>query len=173
MNWFGSDSQKNQILSLHHMKVQSTQTAMNVNLMQSFVSCLIQLVIESFLIKKHSVSFYIILLLLFVASYIFLQMFTVILSVLHSDVFLILQRYLFCAVIIPSLFNFQLLIKTHSWLLTCLIDLNSVVLIDTGNFLYVEEDIIYEKTITYINKIEDYSVTVYEYEFIKIYMTDI
>ena len=37
----------------------------------------------------------------------------------------------------------------------------------------LEEDIIYEKIITYVNEVEDYSVTVYEYKFIKMYITDI
>ena len=37
----------------------------------------------------------------------------------------------------------------------------------------LEEDIICKKTITYINEVEGHSVTVYEYEFIKIYITDI
>ena len=45
------------------------------------------------------------------------------------------------------------------------------------NFIFqtimLEEDITYKKTITYINEIEDYSVTVYKYEFIKMYVTDI
>ena len=62
--------------------------AMDVNLMQSFASCLIQLIMKSFLIRKHSVPFHIISLLLFVASCIFLQMFATISPVLHSDVFL-------------------------------------------------------------------------------------
>ena len=82
--------------------------------MQSFISCLIQLIMKFFLIRKYSVSFHIILLLLFVASYISLQMFTTVLSVLHSDVFLTSQRYLLYAVIISSCFNSQLLIKMHS-----------------------------------------------------------
>ena len=37
----------------------------------------------------------------------------------------------------------------------------------------LEENIIYKKTITYINEIEDYSMTVYEYESVKMYVTDI
>ena len=45
------------------------------------------------------------------------------------------------------------------------------------NFIFqaivLEEDIIYKKTITYVNEIEDYSVAVYEYKFIKMHMTDI
>ena len=85
-----------------------------VNSMQSFTSCLIQLVMESFLIRKHSVPFHIILLLLFVASCIFLQMFATVLPVLHSGVFLTLQRYLLCAAIVSSCFNSQLLIETCS-----------------------------------------------------------
>ena len=96
---------------------------MNVNPMQSFMSCLIQSVMKSFLIRKHSVSFYIILLLLFVAPYISLQMFITVSSVLHFSVFLISQRYLLYTVIIPSHFNSQLFIKTYSWLSACLIDL--------------------------------------------------
>ena len=87
---------------------------MGINLMQSFVSCLIQLIMKSFLIRKHSVFFYVISLLLFVASYIFLQIFAAVLPVSHSGVFLTSQRYLLCAAIIPSFFNFQLLIETYS-----------------------------------------------------------
>ena len=45
------------------------------------------------------------------------------------------------------------------------------------NFIFqtimLEEDIICEKTITYINEVENYSVTVYEYKFIKMHITDI
>ena len=37
----------------------------------------------------------------------------------------------------------------------------------------LEEDIIYKKTIIYINEIEDYSITVYKYKSVKIYITDI
>ena len=37
----------------------------------------------------------------------------------------------------------------------------------------LEEDIICKKTITYVNEIEDYSVTVYEYKSVKMYITDI
>ena len=85
-----------------------------VNLMQSFTSCLIQLTMKSFLIRKHSVPFHIILLLLFVASCISLQMFATVSPMLHSDIFLTLQRYLLCTVIIPSHSNSQLLIETHS-----------------------------------------------------------
>ena len=88
--------------------------AMGVNLMQSFTSYLIQLTMKSFLIRKHSVPFYIISLLLFIASCISLQMFVTVLPVLRSDVFLTSQRYLLCAAIVPSHFNSQLLVKTHS-----------------------------------------------------------
>ena len=86
----------------------------DVNLTQSFASCLIQLTMESFLIRKYSVPFYIISLLLFVASCISLQMFATMSPVLHSDVFLTSRRYLPHAAIIPSHFNSQLLVKTHS-----------------------------------------------------------
>ena len=88
--------------------------ATDVNLMQSFMSCFIQLTMKFFLIKKHSVPFHIILLLLFIASCIFLQMFITVSPVSHFSVFLTSQRYLLCAAIIPSCFNFQLLVKTHS-----------------------------------------------------------
>ena len=37
----------------------------------------------------------------------------------------------------------------------------------------LEEDITYKKTMTYVNEIEDYSVAVYEYKFIKMHITDI
>ena len=87
---------------------------MNVNLMQSFTSCLIQLTMKSFLIRKYSVPFHIILLLLFIASCIFLQMFVTVSPVSRSSIFLILQRYLPCATIISSCFNSQLLIETRS-----------------------------------------------------------
>ena len=87
---------------------------MNVNSMQSFISCLIQLTMKSFLIRKHSVSFYIILLLLFVAPYISLQMFATVLSVSHFSVSLISQRCLSYTAIIPSCSNSQLLIEIHS-----------------------------------------------------------
>ena len=97
--------------------------AMDVNLMQNFASCLIQPVMESFLIRKHSVPFYIILLLLFVAPYISLQMFITVSSVSCFSVSLTLWRCLLCVAIIPSHFNSQLFIKTHSWLSACLIDL--------------------------------------------------
>ena len=107
----------------------------DVNLMQSFTSCLIQLMMKSFLIRKHSVPFHIILLLLFVASCIFLQMFATVSPVLHSGVFLTLQRYLLCAVIIPSHSNSQLLIKMCSQSSACLIDLKFVVLTDADSFL--------------------------------------
>ena len=86
----------------------------NVNLTQSFTSCLIQLTMKSFLIRKHSVPFHIISLLLFVASCISLQMFATVSPVLHFSVFLTLRRYLLCAVIVPSCSNFQLLIEMHS-----------------------------------------------------------
>ena len=108
--------------------------ATDVNLMQSFMSCLIQLTMKSFLIRKHSVPFYIILLLLFIASCIFLQMFTTVLPVSHFSVFLTSQRYLFCAIIVPSCSNSQLLIKIHSQSSACLIDLKFVVLTDAGSF---------------------------------------
>ena len=36
----------------------------------------------------------------------------------------------------------------------------------------LEEDITCKKTIICINEVEDYSVTVYEYEFIEMYVTD-
>ena len=87
---------------------------MDVNLMQSFVSCLIQLTMKFFLIRKHSVSFHIISLLLFVASCIFLQMFITVLLMLHFDVFLTSQRYLFYVTIVSSCFNSQLLIEMYS-----------------------------------------------------------
>ena len=87
---------------------------MNVNLTQSFTSCLIQLVMKSFLIRKHSVPFHIISSLLFVASCIFLQMFATVSPVLHFSVFLTSQRYLPHIIIIPSHSNSQLLIETHS-----------------------------------------------------------
>ena len=45
------------------------------------------------------------------------------------------------------------------------------------NFIFriiiLEEDIIYEKIITHINEVEDYSVIIYEYKFIKMHITDI
>ena len=88
--------------------------ATGVNSIQSFTSCLIQLMMKSFLIRKYSVLFYIISLLLFIASCISLQMFITVLSVLHSGVFLTSQRYLSHAVIVPSHFNSQLLIKMYS-----------------------------------------------------------
>ena len=103
---------------------------MNVDPVQGFTSCLIQLIMESFLIRRHSVSFYIILLLLFITSCISLQMFVTVSSVLCFGVFLTLQRYLLCAAIIPCCSNSQLLIKTHSWLSACLIFLDFVVLTD-------------------------------------------
>ena len=87
---------------------------MSVNSMQSFISCLIQLTMKSFLIRKHSVPFYIISLLLFIASCISLQMFATVSPVSHFSVFLTSQRYLLCAAIIPSHSNSQLLIKIHS-----------------------------------------------------------
>ena len=96
----------------------------------SFASCLIQLVMEFFLIRRHSVPFYIILLLLFITSCISLQMFAAVLPVLHSDVFLTSQRYLLCAVIVSYCSNSQLLVETHSWLSACLIFLDFVVLTD-------------------------------------------
>ena len=37
----------------------------------------------------------------------------------------------------------------------------------------LEEDIICKKTITHINEVGGYSVTVYKYKFIKTHMTDI
>ena len=37
----------------------------------------------------------------------------------------------------------------------------------------LEENIIFEKTIIYVNEVEDYSVAVYEYESVKMYITDI
>ena len=88
--------------------------AMDVNLMQSFASCLIQLTMKFFLIRKHSVPFYIISLLLFIASYISLQMFATVLPILCFSVFLTSQRYLFCTTIISSCSNSQLLVKMHS-----------------------------------------------------------
>ena len=88
--------------------------AMNVNSMQSFTSCLIQLIMKSFLIKRYSVSFYVVSLLLFITSCIFLQMFATVSSVSHFSVFLTSQRYLLCTIIISYHFNSQLLIKTHS-----------------------------------------------------------
>ena len=36
----------------------------------------------------------------------------------------------------------------------------------------LEENIMYKKTITYINEIKGYSVIVYKYEFIETYITD-
>ena len=111
---------------------------MNVNLMQSFASCLIQLIMKFFLIRKHSVSFHIILLLLFIASCIFLQMFTTVSPILHFDIFLTSQRYLFCITIIPSCFNSQLLIKMHSQSSACLIDLKFVILTDADSFCYIK-----------------------------------
>ena len=88
--------------------------ATGVNPTQSFTSCLIQLTMKSFLIRKYSVPFHIISLLLFIASYISLQMFATVSPMLHFSVFLILQRYLLHTIIIPSHFNSQLLIKMHS-----------------------------------------------------------
>ena len=111
--------------------------AMDIDSMQSFTSCLIQLTMKSFLIRKHSVPFHIISLLLFIASCISLQMFVIMLPVLHSDVFLTSQRYLPCATIVPSCFNSQLLVKMHSQSLACLIDLKFVILTDTGSFFFL------------------------------------
>ena len=86
----------------------------DVNLMQSFTSCLIQLTMKFFLIRKHSVPFHIISLLLFIASCISLQMFTTVSPISRFGVFLTSQRYLLCTTIIPFRFNSQLLIKMHS-----------------------------------------------------------
>ena len=110
---------------------------MGVNSMQSFISCLIQLTMKSFLIRKHSVPFHIISLLLFIASCISLQMFTTISPMSRSGVFLTSRRYLLYATIIPSRSNSQLLIKTHSQSSACLIDLKFVVLTDADSFLYL------------------------------------
>ena len=87
---------------------------MDVNPTQSFASCLIQLTMESFLIRKHSVPFHIISSLLFIASCIFLQMFATVLPILHFGVFLTSQRYLPHAAIVLSHSNSQLLVETHS-----------------------------------------------------------
>ena len=38
--------------------------------------------------------------------------------------------------------------------------------------IMLEEDIIYKKIITCVNEVENYSIAVYKYEFIKMYVTD-
>ena len=115
----------------------------DINSAHSFISCLIQLIMKFFLIRRHSVSFYVILLLLFVTSCIFLQMFVTVSSVSYFSVFLTSQRYLLYAVIISYCSNFQLLIKTYSWSSAYLIFLNFVILTDvTEQFFFLSYNII-------------------------------